>query len=147
MSSLQKGDRIGSDAPRNKFENSNKGHLRNNKLSTIISNAEIDNSDEESNMTAEHHSNIGRLHSNGETNTNSDESDNNSSPETSSKLQDSFERFKPKLTGSSSESNIARLGANHVYVSPRISARSKHVIRDSRDEEPLPTAQRNRLEV
>ena len=61
--------------------------------------------------------------------------------------ENSYERHKPKLNGHSWDATNATHRVNHVYVSPRISLRSKHVIRDIRDEEPLPTAKRTRLEV
>lgn len=58
-----------------------------------------------------------------------------------------YERFKPKLMGSVADTNKSSRTAHHVYISPRISLRSKHLIRDSRDEESMPVAARTKLEV
>lgn len=62
-----------------------------------------------------------------------------------SNTTDSYERFRPKVAGPPFSSGS--MEPKHVYISPRISLRSKHIIRDSRDEESLPTAQRTKLEV
>lgn len=53
----------------------------------------------------------------------------------------SYEKYKPKLN------DRLPSQSKHVYISPRISARSKHVVRDSREEETMPVSQRTKLEV
>lgn len=58
-----------------------------------------------------------------------------------------YERFKPRLHGNAIGSSSSEQSHNHVYISPRISLRSKHTIRDSREEEHLPAAKRTKLEV